>query len=146
MNSFNNGPFFFMPFPMDRKIIEDKGEEMLLNKEILDEASTLKYGNAFKNQYNPYKNYEPHVSAPKTKKEEMLLHIMQYNLLIHDLNLHLDIYPMDKDVYTLFEKYNDQYLKLIKEYQDTYCPLFVNESKFEHQFTWVDKINKGGMY
>ena len=43
----------------------------------------------------------------------------------------------------LFKKYSDQYLKLIKEYQDMYSPLFVNESKFEEQFTW---INKGGMY
>ena len=143
MNNFNNGPFFFVPFPMDRNILKDQGEEMMLKKDIFDEVSTLKYGNAFKNQYDSYKNYEPHVSIAKNKKEEILLRIMQYNLLIHDLNLHLDIYPKDKDVYMLFKKYSDQYLELIKEYQDMYSPLFVNESKFEEQFTW---INKGGMY
>ena len=69
-----------------------------------------------------------------------------YGLLVHDINLHLDIYPNDKDVYRIYKKYNDEYIKLCQEYQDKYAPLIVENAKYDNHFTWVcEKDYKGGL-
>ena len=48
-------------------------------------------GNMFKNEYKPYKNYTYKKIVPKTKKEELLLEIMELSFVINDLNLYLDL-------------------------------------------------------
>lgn len=137
MNNFNNGPFFFLPFPASGKVYEDEGADLMVEKEIFDGANSLRYGNAFKNQYLPYKNYQPYIPVDKTN--EMLLQIQMYGALIHDLNLYLDVYPKDKEVYLLFKKNNEEYLKLIDKYQEINSPLLVNYASYDGQFTWVKK-------
>jgi hypothetical protein len=55
------------------------------------------------------------------------------------LNLYLDVYPKDKEVYLLFKKNNEEYLKLIDKYQGINSPLLVNYASYDGQFTWVKK-------
>jgi hypothetical protein len=75
----------------------------------------------------------------------MFLKIQMYGLLIHDLNLHLDIYPKDKEIYELFHKYTKEYLSLTNKYQELYSPLLAVNSKFDGIFTWVRDDLTGGM-
>ena len=61
----NPGPFYFLPFMNMDKIIEKKKKDITFYSEILSPDLTLLYGNAFKNEYVPYKNYNPTLQLVK---------------------------------------------------------------------------------
>lgn len=138
MDNLNPGPFYFLPFMGMHKMVEEDHKDVAFYDEIFSPELTLLHGNAFKNEYVGYKNYQPTIPFSKNEEDELIRHIQMYGLLMHDLNLHLDIYPMDKEIYALFKKNSDEYQKLVKEYQDKYDPLFSKDAKYEHHFTWVD--------
>lgn len=133
----NQSPFFFFPFMDQTKIIEEEKSDSLIEGEFFSPKLSLLHGNSFKKEYCPYKSYQPTLKEGENAEEELLRKIQMYGLLVHDLNLHLDIYPMDKDVYYIYKKYNDEYLLLCKEYQEKYHPLLVKEATYDDKFNWV---------
>ena len=146
MDNMNQGPFYFFPFMSEHKIIEEEKEDPVYKEVFFTPELTLLHGNAFKKEYIPYKNYKGYIPSSRTEEEELLLKIQMYGLLVHDINLHLDIYPRDKDVYQIYKKYNDEYQKLCLEYQEKYAPLLVKKAKYDNRFTWVsEKDYKGGL-
>ena len=94
-------------------------------------------GNAFKNEYSPYKNYKVRKVSINSEKEEMLLNISEYCFMMHDMNLYLDNYPNDKEALNKFNEYRDKANDLIMKYERKYGPLTVNSTDVNNGFNWV---------
>ena len=94
-------------------------------------------GNMFKNEYKPYKNYTYKKIVPKTKKEELLLEIMELSFAINDLNLYLDLYPTDKEMLEKFNKLVEISCQKEIEYVKAYGPLEVIDSNSKTNFDWI---------
>ena len=95
-------------------------------------------GNAFKNEYVPYKDYPVSKININSEKEEMLFNIMEYCFMMHDMNLYLDVYPNDKEVLNKFSEYRNKSNELITKYERKYGPLTVS-SVDDQTFNWVQK-------
>ena len=66
-------------------------------------------GNMSKLIYKPYKNYIP---SKVEMKNRDVLSLMEVIDQMHDLRLHLDIYPNDKNVINLYCTYYNKYKEL----------------------------------
>ena len=85
-------------------------------------------GNAFKNEYIPYKNYKVAKLTINSEKEEMMINIGQYSFMMHDLNLYLDVHPDDANALKKFTEYRNKLNELITNYERKYGPLAVKGS------------------
>ena len=65
-------------------------------------------GNAFKNQYIPYKNYKIIKPIISSEKDEMLANIGEYSFMMHEMNLYLDVYPNNQDALDKFNEYRNK--------------------------------------
>ena len=93
-------------------------------------------GNAFKNEYIPYRNYKVSKVNINSEKEEMLFNINEYSFMAHDLNLYLDIYPEDKEALNKFNEYRNKTNELIMKYERKYGPLMTSGDNSK-SFNWV---------
>lgn len=99
---------------------------------IYDPNSAFLAGTVFKNLDVPYKNKRMPVLMPKNQREALMMEIQKYGLVVHDLDLYLDVYPDDENAISLRKKYLKEYKELINSYQSMYPP-FILES---------DELNK----
>lgn len=86
-------------------------------------------GNMFKDLYDPYMNYQPAQIKPKNEKEELLLNLNKIQFCAHELALLLDVMPHDTHALNEFNKYSNEYNKLLKEYESKYEILNVNDDQ-----------------
>ena len=140
MESFNPGPYFFYPFMPIHKNVEEEKKDIYYD-ELFSPELTLLHGNAYKNEYVPYKNYQPTIPFNKTQKDKMMMEVQMYYLISHDLTLHLDIHPKDKEVYLQYKKYAEEYVKKFREYEEKYGPLISLDAGYDGMFTWVEPSN-----
>lgn len=96
-------------------------------------------GNAFKNQYVPYKDYKVAKINFNSEKDEMLFNISEYSFMMHEMNLYLDVNPNNQEALDKFNEYRNKTNELITQYERKYGPLMVNESDTNRSFNWVDK-------
>ena len=82
-------------------------------------------GNAFKDEYKPYKNYKVAKLNINSEKDEMLVNIGEYSFMMHDINLYLDVHPNDKEALNMFSEYRNKVNDLITKYERKYGPLCV---------------------
>lgn len=94
-------------------------------------------GNAFRNQYIPYKNYKVAKININSEKEEMLFNMAEYCFMMHDMNLYLDINPNDKWALSIFNEYRNKANELIMKYERKYGPLNVSDSNDKESFNWI---------
>jgi len=94
-------------------------------------------GNAFVNEYIPYKNKKVIKPTINSEQEEMLFNISEYAFMMHDMNLYLDIYPNNKEILDKFNIYRDKANELIMKYERKYGPLEVSNSDTDNVFNWV---------
>ena len=101
-------------------------------------------GNAFKDEYKPYKNYKVAKLNINSEKEELLTAIGESSFMMHDLNLYLDVHPDDVDALNKFSMYREKTNNLITNYERKYGPLSVkgdiqNNIPFawENNWPWV---------
>ena len=96
-------------------------------------------GNAFRNEYIPYKNYQVIKPSISSEKEEMLTNISEYSFMAHDLNLYLDIYPNNKEALEKFIQYRNKTNELITKYERKYGPLTISgDVNINTPFNWVN--------
>lgn len=95
-------------------------------------------GNAFKDEYIPYKNYQPVKIQINSEKEEMLVNIGEYSFMAHDLNLYLDNHPNDQNALNAFLEYQGKARELINKYEKKYGPLTISSENIGTvPFNWV---------
>ena len=128
-NSFDvNIPFFIPDVDFDSLNDDDK--------KLVSPMEGLARGNMFKDEYKPYKNYTYFKITPNSDKENMLYKIMSLSFAINDLNLYLDLHPLDQEMFTLFKKYVDEKNQLCKEYERIYGPLEITGEM--NSYNWLD--------
>jgi len=125
-NEFDINMAFFMP---DIKLNRDK--------KILNPEEGFLRGNMFKDEYKPYKNLTYFKLNPTNEKERDLYKVMALSFAINDLNLYLDLHPMNEEVFNLFKEYVKDYKYLCKEFEKKYGPLKLTES-VGTKYTWLD--------
>ena len=92
---------------------------MRANATLFSPEETLRYGNAFRSQYDPYLNYQPKKVAASTSKDAKKLELTAWMDYCHDLRLHLDIYPEDRTIYDAYVTACKKYRELREKYEAT---------------------------
>lgn len=111
MNGINN-----MPNLMNNNMVN-------MNNNLSDPKDGFLRGNMFNNLYDPYKNYKYRDLRPNSKKEELLYNIMKHAFILIELQLYLDVNPMDSNMINLYNRYLEQKKRLVDEYEKNYGPL-----------------------
>ena len=105
-------------------------------------------GNMFESEYKPYKNYTCKKIIPRTKREELLLEIMELSFAINDLNLYLDLHPEDSKMLKKFNELVEKSCKCEMEYVKKYGPSEVIDNTSDEKFEWIKNPwpwdNEGG--
>ena len=105
------------------------------NVKLFDYEDGFKYGNMFKNEYDPYKNYKVVQLESNSDVGKLLLKIYEYDFALNDLSLYLDLHPEDMDVYKLFKKYTEEQRKYIDMYEKKYGPMELDSSDYSN-YMW----------
>lgn len=103
------------------------------------------YGNMFKDEYKPYKDYKVYRLNPSTEEEALKLKIMEEQFIVTDLGLYLDLHKNDNDVYEYFKKHERLLNLYIDEYQNKYQSICLNAIKDKYDWTyspWPWEMNK----
>ena len=96
------------------------------NKKILDPYNGFVRGNMFSDLYNGYKLNKPLDITPLNEQADMLTYIDSLCFALIDLNLYLDLYPIDSKIIELFNSYRVEKDEITKEYESKYGPLTLN--------------------
>ena len=107
------------------------------NSNLVSVSEGFLRGNMFQDEYKPYKNYTYKKILPKTKKEELLLEIMELSFAINDLNLYLDLNPGDREMLEKFNKLVEISCQKEMEYVKNYGALEVIDSDSNSNFEWI---------
>ncbi len=111
-------------------ILFDTNIKMISNPELFDEKNGFMYGNMYKNEYVPYKNYRVKKLNALSSKEELILKLYEYDFALNDLSLYLDLHPDNEYVYNLFKKYTEEAKKYTEAYEKLYGPLELTDSNY----------------
>jgi len=114
----------------------------MVNKKNLDLFNPYEgflAGNAFKEQYIPYKNYKIARVKINSEKEEMLFNIMEYSFMMHEMNLYLDTHPSNEEALSMFNEYRNKTNELVMKYERKYGPLMVSNSDNAKSFNWINE-------
>ena len=96
------------------------------NKKILDPYNGFVRGNMFSDLYNGYRLNKPLDITPLNEQADMLTYIDSLCFALIDLNLYLDLYPIDSKIIELFNSYRVEKDEITKEYESKYGPLTLN--------------------
>lgn len=125
----NEEMLFYPPYPY-QNIEEEYLNEYRGNGNLFTPNQTLEYGNIFKKEYKSYKGYQPY--KINIKNENSILNLIAMQDYLHDLKLHLDIYPNDNAILNEYNNALKKYQK-IKENVDISslkCPMSENKNMF----------------
>lgn len=119
-------------------MFNDYRNDIFLEKSsILEPYEGFLKGNIFKNIYDQYKNYSPMKLSPNNEQAELLLNVDQICFIVHEINLYLDVFPDDKDMINVFNKYLLMEKEAVSKYEKKYGPLNVNSLPSNiNSFTW----------
>ena len=106
------------------------------NYQLFSLEDTINYGTLFKDIYYPYKK-SPKLIAENSEEEKLKV-IQEYAIALMDLNLYLDIYPNDNYLLNLFNEYQNQYEKHVKEFESKYYPLNASSASKNNYWNWLE--------
>ncbi len=105
-------------------------------------------GNMYESEYKPYKNMTYSKIIPKTKREELLLEIMELCFAINDLNLYLDLHAENKEILKKFHELVEKLCTKEMEYVKKFGPLELIDNESLEKFKWIEEPwpwqNEGG--
>ena len=93
-------------------------------------------GNMFPDLYNSYKFSKPLEIEPMNEQAELLTYIDALCFATIDLGLYLDLYPNDKDMIQLFNKYREQKKEYEKQYESKFGPLLLSSDALNN-YPWA---------
>ncbi len=94
-------------------------------------------GNMFEKIYKPYKKHNYKVIV-ENKKDFLLLQIQELVFALKDLNLYLDINPMDEKYVKIFNNFNSLFKQKKDEYERNYGPLSSCSTIYSNSFSWIN--------
>lgn len=127
-------PYFIVPSTSG---FDDIRKEEVVHPMFYKPEEGYMRGNIFSKEYRPYKNYQPGKVVSTNEREEMLINLMMYRALCHDLTLYLDLHKEDKDALALFNRYNEEAKKALDAYVKKYGPLSPAMVDSNDYFTYV---------
>lgn len=95
-------------------------------KKIFEPYNGFIRGNMFPDLYNDYKLSKPIEITPLNEQADMLTYIDALTFAMIDINLYLDVYPNDKTMIDLYNKYRIENDNIMKEYEKKYGPITTN--------------------
>ena len=98
----------------------------------------LMYGNMFKDEYIPYKDYRPKKIITENERDLLLYKIYCYDFAINDLSLYLDLHPQNNKLFNIFKNYTNELKKNIKIYEEKYGPLELDCSDYSEYKWYLD--------
>ena len=107
------------------------------NVKLFNYDEGFMYGNMFKNEYDPYKNYKVAQLKSNSELGDLLLKIYAYDFALNDLSLYLDLHPEDTDVYKVFKGYTEELDNLVKKYEHEYGPMELDNSNY-NDYLWEE--------
>ena len=114
------------------------GKQEKNNLNLFSPYNGYMLGNAFNDEYVPYKNYKVIKDKINNEKDEMLINIGEYEFMAHELNLYLDLHPNDRDALEKFQEYTRKCKELTENYERKYGPLMVSDSILPTPFSWEE--------
>ena len=105
------------------------------NLKLYNLEDALKYGNAFPNLYDAYKNYKPSALKASNARERALLEIQMLEFSLTDLNLYLDLNPTDVYAYQVFKDYAKECKNKKEVYTRTYGPLTITDITDDYEWS-----------
>lgn len=105
--------------------------------DLFDYENGFMYGNMFKNEYDPYKNYRVAKLESNSDIGKLLLKIYEYDFALNDLSLYLDLHPENEKIYKLFRKYTEEQRKYVDIYEKKYGPMELTESDYSN-YMWYE--------
>ena len=117
--------------------ILDKVDNTVMNNEQIDLNNGFYLGNAFIDTYKSYKNYRPKKIDTYTEEQKILLHIYELDFILNDLNLYLDIYPDDKNIFDTFKTVARKLNDLKDIYYEKYQVLDLCKD-LKNKYTWLN--------
>ena len=108
------------------------------NLNLYNPEEAIIRGNLFKDLYREYKNYKPRKPQLRTDQERKLFEIQSLCFASHELNLYLDLHPEDQSMLRLMNDYIIKKDQLVKEYENKYGPLTLNNTSNKTTFNWVN--------
>lgn len=105
------------------------------NTMLFDCDEGFMYGNMFKNEFDPYRNYAVAQLESNNDLGRLLLKIYAYDFAINDLSLYLDLHPEDTKVYMVFKDYTEKLRKCVDMYEKKYGPMELDESDYS-SYMW----------
>ncbi|MBE6161122.1 MAG: spore coat protein CotJB [Firmicutes bacterium] len=119
----------------DITMIDDKKIKKYGDSKLVSSKEGFLRGNMFGNLYDPYKDLTYLPLKPKNEKEYLLYEIMEIDFAINDINLYLDLYPEDKEMYERFKMYTKKCMELKDAYSKKYGPLTIDETN-QMEYKW----------
>ena len=118
--------------------------DLFMGKTVDINENGFIYGNAFKDEYVPYKNYKVYEINPNSEESKLKIKLMEESFTINDLKLYLDVNPNDKDVFKVLKKHIEIYENLKNEYESKYLNICIDNNMNDFNWTnspwpWEDK-------
>lgn len=110
-------------------------DNIRFNNDIYDVSDSFMLGNSFKNEYVNYKNYKPEKIVVNNDKDSIMLKIYEFDFILNDLSLYLDLNPDDKDLYNKFKEYTKSLKYYIDMFESRYGPLELCDTSFK-EYMW----------
>ena len=97
-------------------------------------------GNIYRNLYDQYKNYKPNNLNSGSEQENMLNQWQQYNFVLEDLKLYLDVNPDNKNILDLYQKYLKIANDIKEQYEKKYGPVTCDSNVIlnSNNWNWLD--------
>lgn len=106
------------------------------NSNLFDPYIGFISGNMFPDLYNSYKISKPLEIEPMNEQAEILTYIDSLCFATIDLGLYLDLYPEDKNMIQLYNKYKNQLNQYEKEYEKKFGPLTLSSDSL-NMYPWA---------
>ena len=124
-------------FNIDNQFFNSSSKQDL---DLYDPYEGFIRGNMYKELYDPYKIRSPYEIKPMNEQAEMLTYIDALCFACIDLGLYLDVFPNNKDIINLFNKYNRQKNSLMDKYQEKFGPLTLDSDALNaYPWAWNER-------
>ena len=110
--------------------------DKVANSKLYDAKEGFLRGNMFRDLYDPYKNMQYKPLKPATEREALLYKVMEMDFAVNDLNLYLDLYPEDMEMYEKFKMYTKECIRLKDEYARNFGPLTLEQTN-ANNYEWM---------